>query len=545
MPGEHPRQRRRRWIGRHQLDRSVGREAFLFERTGVVRDPGVVRPAERRPCRVQPVVGFHRRRCELVRPPRLPGEARHHRRPHADVGAFARVEPLAARGCQRQRPLIGARRLLPRVGGTRGSSGLDPGRQRAGPVAGLGPVMGELRRGSGRRLGAQLGSRRERRREPAVQADPLGREQVVTHRLGQQGMAEPIPAAVGGRFDHVLGGRFPEPGREIGGLERDDRCEQLRVHVPPDDRRPGEHLQGRVRQPGQPGCQEVAEGRRQPARVEVERGELLDVERVPVGELDDPRDAGRFERPARDRLELGRDVFWRQRIEPEVREAPRVLELDQHGSQGMPPMELVGSVGADEDHARVTEPRRHEGQQLERGPVRPMEVVDDEHEIRGRGRVDDGITEGEEGSRPRRRRRAVTARSGQVGAHPREHVRRRSCRDQAVEQVQDRQEWEGSGGELGAGAVDHQQPTGPPTEIRRQRPRTPRAAVSSRCPPRHRPARRVRAVVRHRQAPAAARRAAFDGRRRSGWTLARACRHAGTSRQVGVSSWRRSSRPCP
>ena len=105
---------------------------------------------------------------------------------------------------------------------------------------------------------------------------------------------------------------------------------------------PDEHLQRRIGQARQAGREDIPERLREPGAFEVQRNELLDVERVPVRELDDFSGNVRGRKHgARDRLELRRDFLGGQRLEPEMRQAAGALELDEHGPEWVPPMELV------------------------------------------------------------------------------------------------------------------------------------------------------------------------------------------------------------
>ena len=61
-------------------------------------------------------------------------------------------------------------------------------------------------------------------------------------------------------------------------------------------------------------------------------------------------------------------------------------ERDERGER-MPPVDLLGTIGGDEEERQLVDPARDEAQQVEAGAVRPMEVLEHEHErsLRGQG----------------------------------------------------------------------------------------------------------------------------------------------------------------
>ena len=88
---------------------------------------------------------------------------------------------------------------------------------------------------------------------------------------------------------------------------------------------------------------------------------------------------------ARPYQRLGGRGIERAQAEPRGRRLPH-QERDERGER-MPPVDLLGTIGGDEEERHLVDPARDEAQQVEGGTVRPMEVFEHEHErsLRGQG----------------------------------------------------------------------------------------------------------------------------------------------------------------
>ncbi len=184
-----------------------------------------------------------------------------------------------------ERRLVLTHRLLRSAHGDRLVAGSDAGLVCSGQVVRLAGVARELGGGAVDRLG-------KRHRIRSVQPNPLARQQVVVHGLGEQGMPEPVIRLAARledvRVDGLVQGRVQDPVGHVGDLG------QQRVRdAPAGDCGHPDHVPGVVGEPieadeqqvGELGGQHVGAG-----AVDRRRDELLGEESVALGAVDDPAD---------------------------------------------------------------------------------------------------------------------------------------------------------------------------------------------------------------------------------------------------------------
>ena len=311
------------------------------------------------------------------------------------------------------------------VGVLGGEPGLDRCPQRPRPVVRGIPVIGELGRvgrtgGRRRALGAPG---REGGGEPRVEALTLAGEQFAEHDLAD----ELVPEGMGDRrvgdvrvlvvrVDHGHEDpsidRLPQGVPDLAGRPLHDRREQVVVDEATGRGGRPEHFAGRTGQAGHPGEEDVAEARRQVqgrrivggrvagVRAGRRRGvaagvqELLDEEWVAVGPLEQRLDQLvvriATERPLD---ELG-EVAPSERAELDPLDLVHPLQLREVAEERVAVADLVAAHrGHDEDRALADHPGEV-GEEVERRPVRPLEVLDDEHERSPAGDPLEGVEHG-------------------------------------------------------------------------------------------------------------------------------------------------------
>ena len=136
--------------------------------------------------------------------------------------------------------------------------------------------------------------------------------------------------------------------------------------------------------PPDSGQEEVAQVRRERRPgVHLGREQLLDQERVALRATGDRLHQGGRERLAADLLQESRHLAAVEPAQLDARRPAAALELRQDGKEGMAPVELVGAEGCDERRSPAAQASREVGEQLERGSVGPVDVL--EHEDEGAG----------------------------------------------------------------------------------------------------------------------------------------------------------------
>ena len=160
----------------------------------------------------------------------------------------------------------------------------------------------------------------QRGRIGCVQSAPLGRQEIVIHRLGKQGMPKPVRAGSGRVADQKLGGeRLAERLLQVGLGQCGHFGEELGFDGSPVHCSHPEHPLGVLGHRRHAREQDLAEGlgkRRRLSGGTVAGGEeLLDEEGVALGATSDGFEQVGFRSVPQDRLDLGvelRSAEWRQ-----------------------------------------------------------------------------------------------------------------------------------------------------------------------------------------------------------------------------------------
>ena len=260
-----------------------------------------------------------------------------------------------------------------------------------------------------------------------MQVEPLGRQQVVGHGLGEQRMPELI-TVLPARLQHVALDGGAECTAQRARVDAGDLLKKVVTHPATDDRRDPHHGLGVV-------VEVLDPGEKQPGKVAGVGatslrcgGQLLSEEGVPL-------------RPARDlldhaRLQVGADpthdaaqVGVRQGAELDASEGGQPRPQRESAHKGMTAVDVVAAPGDEQAHAVGTAAREQQSEQLAGRLVGPVNVLDDdEHRP--------AATEG--GERAVHRLDEIGA--PDVPAHPARQARHegdqaRVCRDQLVDEV--------------------------------------------------------------------------------------------------------------
>ena len=214
-----------------------------------------------------------------------------------------------------------------------------------------------------------------------VQTDPLAGQEVVVRRLREQGVPEGVAVRTETEQHVLLHGR-PQRPVELVLVLADHGGEQPVAHPAaragggPDD------LPGTLVQPVEPDQQQVGEVLGDAALTAVRGGadQLLGEERVALGAMHDRVHLPLRQRPGQQRthqaghVEVGEGV----ELEPLHRGHPRPLR--EVAAERVTPVQVVGAVGRDHADRRAEPPGEQEGEQVTRGPVGPVHVLDDEQD---------------------------------------------------------------------------------------------------------------------------------------------------------------------
>ena len=176
---------------------------------------------------------------------------------------------------------------------------------------------------------------------------------------------------------------FAHDGRRQLGHRR----EQLVVDPGAGRRRDTEDLLALLRDGRHPGQDDVAQPRRQVAVGRLSGGgeDLLGVERVPAGPRPDPVDEVRGGHLAE---LVGQQVRQLIAVEPaEVDPVDPVgaLQLRDIRADHVSRVQLVGAQGGQDEHPVVAQVSGQERQQVARRRIRPLQILDHEHQGRHRG----------------------------------------------------------------------------------------------------------------------------------------------------------------
>ncbi len=268
-----------------------------------------------------------------------------------------------------------------RLGGGADALGLgggpDRGGERAGDVVARHAVV--------REFGGGAGYAGEQAREPGVQPGPLPRHQVAVYGLAQERVPEPVPVGPVGcqqlmagrladrRLVSVVGQAGGGPDQVVGGATAGD------------GRRP-QHLLRRVRyafharqqQLGQPGRQRALRGVRARRRGQ----ELLGVVGVSFRALHQGVEGGggQGQRGVR---RVGQDFGQGgggERPEFDQRDHGQPEQLRDHAAQRVAAVQVVGAVRPDDRDALAVQHAGEERDQVTRGGVGPVQVLDDQQD---------------------------------------------------------------------------------------------------------------------------------------------------------------------
>ena len=296
----------------------------------------------------------------------------------ADPGGRVRhLVPQLQHPGQHGQPL-GVRHRLGLLG--RGLPGAD---QRPGHVVGRVPVVGHLDVRSVRRHQVTVGL--DGLREPRVQPAVLTRQQVVVHRLADQRVPE-----------HVVVGLGDQDVRGHGGAQHPDQLVRLQAAhrgqqgVPdPAAARAGDpqHLLGLLGQAAHTDEHQVPQRVGQLAGLGVLAGQQgLQEQRVALGPPVQPVGPGRVGYPAGDPGGQLAGFAPGQPGQVDSLDPVDPVQLGDERPQRVGPVQLVGPVGDDDQHA-VQRPlvADQERQQGPAGRVGPVRVLDGQHDRGGLG----------------------------------------------------------------------------------------------------------------------------------------------------------------
>ena len=147
------------------------------------------------------------------------------------------------------------------------------------------------------------------------------------------------------------------------------------------DRDEREQLARGLRQPIDAEHQGVPEGvRRVAPAVEAGRQQLLAVERIAAGALPQPLEQVAVGRGVEDVGELLGQLRATERLEHDAAGARMELELRQLGAQRVAPAQLVGAIGADQEHPLRGQVAGQEGEGRPRRAIGPVQILDDQHD---------------------------------------------------------------------------------------------------------------------------------------------------------------------
>jgi len=322
-----------------------------------------------------------------------------------------------------QRPLEVPQRLGRSVTGGQ-LRRLDRRLERPRQVVGRPPVQRE-RRGDGDVPAGERGIGRQRLAVRGVDPHPLARKRVAVDGIARQCMAEEV-AAIGLVDDeHVVLDGLSQRRVELGLNEASDRGEQPVGHGATPGRRDAQQpLGGRI-EALDAGEEDVTQGQRQlvGVRAALHRTEdLLDQECVALRALVDLVHEPRARPRAQDGLELPRDLRTPEALQLDALHGTYALPAGDQRPQRMAAVQLVGAEADDHEHAIGVQGAHEQGHEVERRPVRPVQILDHEHERAVGGQpLDDADDELEQAGRP-----ALTQRRGAdraVRVEVRQHLR--------------------------------------------------------------------------------------------------------------------------
>ncbi|MGY2701401.1 hypothetical protein ACVW2K_000985 [Nocardioides sp. HB32] len=296
-----------------------------------------------------------------------------------DLGAAARVDE------ELERLLVVVGRLVRAADLAGLVAGLDARGERG--------VQVEREPGVPRELGCRptAGAGLERGGVPLVQADPLAGQQVVVHRLAEEGVPE-VVATVGRDQDVHLDG-LPHALVELVGTEARDLDEQVVGDLPAGDAGGADHLPRVVVEPVEAHEQHVREVGRHPAPGPGRgAGELLDEERVALRAADDVGELLLGQAVGDELRDEGAHRVVGQRRQRDAAHAPEAGPLRHLAAERVAAVQVVGAVRRDQGHRAAERAGEEEAEHVAGRLVGPVEVLDDEEERRlGGGRLEERV----------------------------------------------------------------------------------------------------------------------------------------------------------
>ena len=212
-----------------------------------------------------------------------------------------------------------------------------------------------------------------------MQRAALAGEQVAVHGLAHQRVAERVGLARA-RDDHLVGDRLAQPGEQLGVVAVAQRREQRVAHRVLDRDHAHDLLRG-LGQPLHARDEQVAQRLGQLlAAVGGGREQLLGVERVALAALEQAVGELVVRRGVEDRRDLRHHLVAAEALQAEPVHAGRALELREQRPQRMAPVQLVGAVGDHERQRLRARVAHEEGEEVARGLVGPVQVLEHEHD---------------------------------------------------------------------------------------------------------------------------------------------------------------------
>ena len=332
------------------------------------------------------------------RPLRHPGGDRGRRRPHGDVDRIdGRVDPRI--GDQLQYGEIVVQGLVRPAHRHRLLGRSQPRRQRRLMIMGGAGMPGQIGRGRPRMIMQRADVR-------GVQSDPLARQQILIDGLGQQRMPERVRVGAITDQDEPLD-RVAQRQIELGRVQVGDLLQHLVADPAAGHGGRPDHLPCGRLELVQPQDQQVGKIIGNPAGDGPGGDQFLGEEGVSLGPVDHPGQLDVAQTVAQAGGELAdRVVGQRAELEPLHRRELDPARGDR--AQWMPPVQIVGAVGDDDRHRRRERPGEQETDQLQAGPVGPVDVLDHQQQRPLGGQVGHDAVHGlEQGAPIGLRRRPV------------------------------------------------------------------------------------------------------------------------------------------
>ncbi len=212
-----------------------------------------------------------------------------------------------------------------------------------------------------------------------VEAHALAREKIFVDRFVHERVPEPVCEAVGLGDEHLVRDRVAEALVQLGFGDVGDRGHESVVGGTADDRQDPQRALRRFRERVDAREHDVAQGLGQRVGAELlRREELLCEERVAVRAVERARNEIRLRNIAPDRGDQLRDLVAVEAGQIDARDRTRALELGEHRPQRVPPVQVIATERADDQHARVTQVAGEEHEEVTRGVIGPVQVLEEQ-----------------------------------------------------------------------------------------------------------------------------------------------------------------------